>query len=352
MKRITIFFFHLSLQGCFRIINNYFFSLFVLKMGTNNSSTNNTPVDNPYKALVLEGGGAKGFSYNGLILGLDQYHILDDITHFGGTSIGALFALVLALGYKSVEVNEFILATNFSSLVSKSVESGSLILEIAAIPLTLYNFGMCKNDKVVSLVKEVIQKKISSIDPASLTFSQLQQITGKFLLVTSTNLNRQRVFYFSPDRTPDFPVYEEVCRSMNYPGVFEPILGSEGDYWVDGGVGDNFPLKEMSKYFPLQNILGAQLIAPGDTDDNTETLYNGRMEIKNDLQYLEAIINTMMVSRQNCDLYKDFWDNNIPLNVEKITVFDLSFTREQKEKIREDALTSTRAFIMKKFNLQ
>src|SRR5215207_6715708 len=53
----------------------------------------------PYKNLVLEGGGVRGFAYAGAFQVLDSLGILQHIERVGGSSVGAIQATLLAIGY-------------------------------------------------------------------------------------------------------------------------------------------------------------------------------------------------------------------------------------------------------------
>src|SRR5437868_2977297 len=54
--------------------------------------------------LVLSGGGAKGYAYIGLIQYLEEAHLLPQIRTILGTSIGALFGTMIAIGLTSREM--------------------------------------------------------------------------------------------------------------------------------------------------------------------------------------------------------------------------------------------------------
>ena len=51
----------------------------------------------PFRNLVFEGGGVKGSAYIGAIRALNEEGILPEIQRFGGTSAGAITALLLGL---------------------------------------------------------------------------------------------------------------------------------------------------------------------------------------------------------------------------------------------------------------
>jgi NTE family protein len=51
--------------------------------------------------LVFEGAGIRGLVYGGAIAGLEAHGVLKNIRRVGGTSSGAITALLLCLGYNA-----------------------------------------------------------------------------------------------------------------------------------------------------------------------------------------------------------------------------------------------------------
>ena len=100
---------------------------------------------------------------------------------------------------------------------------------------------------------------IKNVDPSTLTFRDLHNITGCKLVVGGTNITNKLSLPFSVDATPDFPVVDAICLSMSIPGLFKPTLiagevklGNDRDipahnyrykgYFVDGGMLNNIPI--------------------------------------------------------------------------------------------------------------
>ena len=52
-----------------------------------------------FKNLIFEGGGVKGIAYVGAIRELENRQIMKNIKRVGGTSAGAINAVLLTLGY-------------------------------------------------------------------------------------------------------------------------------------------------------------------------------------------------------------------------------------------------------------
>ena len=81
---------------------------------------------------------------------------------------------------------------------------------------------------------------------ATVGFEDFVALTGVDLCLTGTNLTTRRPAFFSARYTPKFPVAEAAAISMNFPGVFKPIvIDSPADlagFWIDGGLLNNLPI--------------------------------------------------------------------------------------------------------------
>ena len=58
--------------------------------------------------LVFSGGGLKGIAYVGCIKALEEYDIIPNIKCISATSIGAIFAYGMLLGYSSYQLQELL----------------------------------------------------------------------------------------------------------------------------------------------------------------------------------------------------------------------------------------------------
>lgn len=104
--------------------------------------------------------------------------------------------------------------------------------------------------------------------PGKLNFEQFFEITGVNLVVTGTNISRQRPAYFSALHTPMFPVAEAVAISMNIPVLFKPVVIESPDelagFWVDGGLLNNLPIHAFDD--PRQQAFWQCRLAKEPTD--------------------------------------------------------------------------------------
>jgi len=73
-----------------------------------------------FRNLVFEGGGVKGIAYVGAMQVLEQRQALKGIKRVGGTSAGAINALLFSLGYTIVEQREILSSSNFKDFMDDS----------------------------------------------------------------------------------------------------------------------------------------------------------------------------------------------------------------------------------------
>ena len=73
-----------------------------------------------FRNLVFEGGGVKGIAYVGAMQVLAERGLLNDIRRVGGTSAGAINALIFALGYDLAEQQGILRSTDFGKFMDDS----------------------------------------------------------------------------------------------------------------------------------------------------------------------------------------------------------------------------------------
>lgn len=72
------------------------------------------------EVLVLQGGGAKGMSYAGVIEAMEDSGYLKGIKMVAGTSAGALIGLPVAMGYKAEEITQIVMHGRFAHFFAES----------------------------------------------------------------------------------------------------------------------------------------------------------------------------------------------------------------------------------------
>lgn len=199
-----------------------------------------------YENLVFEGAGIRGLAYSGVIKQLEDHAIMPQIKKVGGTSAGAITALMISLGYNSTEIYDIISTTKFQKF-----NDGQFIF-IGGFSRMNKKYGWYKGGAFIKWLEQLIENKTGDKD---ITFSQLAQKGCKELYITGTCLNKQKLLIFSAQTYPNMKIKDAVRISMSVPIYFEAVfIDQEGkvykkpnakknlDVVVDGGVIGNFPI--------------------------------------------------------------------------------------------------------------
>lgn len=237
-----------------------------------------------WENLVFEGGGVKGLAFISALRALEEGNVisLDHIKRVGGTSAGAMTALLVGLGFSFDEIEHLsniktlegctlpqikfselldgpheatILATknkdwSKESKLCEQLTSGpigaikasvkgtaSAIANAKTLKNTYYpmlkqlnsNLGVCSGKTLYDLADMLIRhqyanklgKKVEEISE-SVTFQQLRDAGFKELYFVGVNTETGLVEYFSHEKTPHMLVANAVRISMSIPGVFTP----------------------------------------------------------------------------------------------------------------------------------
>jgi len=203
-------------------------------INTFNDSLNLKEKPKKIKTLCFSGGGVKGIAFVGALDRLLEKNIfcLSDIKCYVGTSIGSILSFLLNLGWNIHEIKDFVLNFNFNKLTS----------EINSISF-FQKFGIQDGDRLQLLLVKFLESKLNVKD---ITFEELYNKTNKKLLIIGTNLTKSEEVVFSYKNTPNFSVILALRISVSVPIIFTPIE-YENQFYVDGGIVNNFPLNHCSK---------------------------------------------------------------------------------------------------------
>jgi NTE family protein len=175
-------------------------------------------------ALVLGGGGLKGFAHIGVLRALEERGIVPDV--YAGTSIGALIGAARLAG---ATVDS--LATRAEALKRKDL-------------FRLNHFGMLL-DRMRSpsiYQEEPLREMIANAIP-DLKFNELP----KRLLVNTVDLDEGARVVWGLPGLEDIAVRDAVYTSCALPGFFPP--GRVGTRTcIDGGVVDNLPVSVVAHF--------------------------------------------------------------------------------------------------------
>ncbi len=182
--------------------------------------------------LAFSGGGTKGLAYIGVLKALEESGlVLGQITKISGTSIGALFGLLVALKYNSTELASLFLEMDMNRFRDISVMN------------LVDSFGLDSGKKLEKLIQLLLRNKGFA---DSVTFKQLHDVIPVRFYCVVTNLNDMSPMVLSNDTYPDLPVSTAVKMSMSIPLLFchSTLTNNKGNECivVDGGLTCNFPI--------------------------------------------------------------------------------------------------------------
>lgn len=252
----------------------------------------NDPSYRPKIGLVLSGGGAKGFAHIGVLKVLEEAGVKIDF--IGGTSMGSIIGGLYASGYNAAQIDSIFKKTNFDDLINDN------------IPRSSKNFYEKRNDELYAVILPFSNFKIGI--PEALSKGMYN-----YNLLSSLTRNVRHIRDFNKLPTPflcigtNIETGEEVLlnkgnlaqamiASAAFPSLFSPVE-IDGKLIVDGGVVNNYPIKEVRN-------LGADIIIGVDVQDDLLD----RHKLKDATRILVQITNLQSIDKmkkkvKNTDIY-------------------------------------------------
>lgn len=312
-----------------------------------------------FKNFVFEGGGVKGIAYLGALEVLADRDIISGIQRIGGTSAGAINAILLGLGFTLKETKDILWSLDFNNFMDDSwgvVRDTNRLVE---------QFGWYKGDYFRDWIGRLIKEKTGNSES---TFADIEAMKDKrnfkSFYFMGTNLSTSFSEVFSAEHTPRTCVADAVRISMSIPLFFAARRSARGDVYVDGGVLDNYPIKlfDRTKYLSTENFtepeyykkINAQF---NDADRpissyvyNKETL-GFRLDTKEEIavfrdhaepphtkidnffDYTWALIHTVIEAQQSSHLHGDDWARTVYIDTLGISTTDFDLTDSKKKEL-------------------
>jgi NTE family protein len=210
----------------------------------------------PKVAVVLSGGGAKGFAHIGVLKVLEEEGIPIDI--IVGTSMGSLVGGLYSVGYSANELEKICTDQNWQTLIFDDLPR-QYLSKTDRVLQQRYLFGLQVNEeKKISLPQGVIKGQNALNLLCGLTGSVPHDIDFSKLPISyacvAANLETGKEVVLNKGFLPT-----AMFASMAVPGVFQSPE-REGLILIDGGVVNNFPVDVAKK-------MGADIIIGVDISD-------------------------------------------------------------------------------------
>lgn len=218
--------------------------------------------DGKFDVVCLSGGGTKAIGHLGA---LHYYHEKgqldlgpDGAKDFPGTSAGSIINLLLIAGYAPIEILSEVYGIN--NFFAGGTGGASNIWDLIS------NYGFLSIDPPMKLVEKMVGKKLGKIP----TLWELYKLTGKRLISPAVNISKKPrpvLIYITPESHPNMRCTDVAKLSSKLPLIFQRVQYN-GEYYEDGGLGDNFPLEAVD--IRGKNVLG--VIVTGSDMGGNETL--------------------------------------------------------------------------------
>jgi len=248
----------------------------------------------PKIGLVLSGGGAKGLAHIGVLKTLEKYHIKPD--YIGGTSMGAIVGSLYASGYSAKQIDSLFRVMNFDDIMYNKYdrkyqyffnkEGGKKY--ILHLPFSINKMsaqlprGLSDSQKMFSTLADnfLHTGNINHFDKLKIPF-----------ICIATDITTGKQVLFNKGYLP-----EVVTASGLLPSIYNP-LEVQGKLLLDGGIVNNYPLKEVRD-------MGADIIIGSDVQG---TLLD-RSEITDLPAIMDQIVSfgmykKMPLKKANTDIY-------------------------------------------------
>ena len=242
--------------------------------------------------LILSGGGNKCSSFLGSLKYLIDNKIIDfkKIKKIIGVSGGMMYIIPLLLGYSIDETIKIFLNTNPKNLLNYDQFS---------IQNLINNYGIFENN-LMKYYCTIFQKYKQYNE---INLKELYQLSKIELIGKVVNVTKNRIEYISYQSHPNLKLSLLIQMTTCIPIIFQPILYKK-DYYVDGGMLDNYPLHVfdgkypgdpqavLNKVKPNPYTLGLKLMSNNEEHDLEVTK---RVDIATEKEFLCQLISTLYI---------------------------------------------------------
>jgi len=259
--------------------------------------------------VIFGGGAIRGIAYIGAVKALKELGI--ELGAFAGSSVGAIFAGLLAVGYNIEELKTLFLDINFDLFKDIHFGLGK-------------EFALSKGEVFLDWLRELIERKYygdvyNKSESLPVKFKDL----NKDLVIITTDLTNFKCKEFSKYETPDFEIAKAIRISSTMPGLMPPFKFEESEL-VDGDLQKSWPLWKLSKTLNSSEERILEFRLEGD--------YAGKG--KNAINFINTVYScvTSIATDFVVECYgnKDKYDYII-LNTGEVVIVDFNQPKEKRE---------------------
>ena len=281
----------------------------------------------PPRRLALCGGGMRCIAHIGVFRALERYGFLRCVKEVIGISGGALFALMVCLGYKVAEIEKLALELDFEALAHIEPET------LLDFPQSL---GCNSGQAMQQLVGSILKQK--GLSPTA-TFADADA-ASKFVVgfrCYATEVQTARSLEFSVAKTPNLAIVTALRATTALPFLYSPVQDPSAPHtlWTDGGVLHNVPFAFLSDHEKCHTWAVQFLAKTGGKPSE---------KIQDPLDYLQYIY-TAAFEMKNRFLYEKYPDQILQIPIPTKTALHFHLTKDDRQELITHAESITLSFL-------
>lgn len=291
------------------------------------------------EGIVFNGGGVLGIAHIGALKKLEELDILPKLNFFAGASVGSLLAAALSLGATYEYMENVISNLDFKNFMDETPFDS----EIIDASRLLLHYGWYKGKELEKFYKKVVHDLCGD---ENITLLQAYEKTGKYLLMTAYRANDGITVELTKDTYPHLEIYRALKWSSCYPFFFATekvsakdmsrYTGEEEEFdviFADGGILENYPIRNLSKVLDLSKIIGLHL-SPGEELDPAQSFCRETKVAvgppSNIVRFGFNMANAIYTQSINAHVSKDCWARTIPINIGRANSLNFNLTEREK----------------------
>ncbi len=271
---------------------------------------------------VFGGGGIRGLCYIGAVKALQEFNI--ELEAIAGSSVGAVFASLLAVGYNADEIKELFFEFNFNMFRDLNIN--------------IFNtdISLSKGEIFLDWLREKYSEKVFGNTHQKVYFKDIE----KNLQILTIDINTNTPHIFSKETTPDTEIAFAVRTSASLPGLMKPINEGEA-ILVDGDLIKSWPAWKIYNELNNKETRLLEFRLEGSRDDS---------DIKNPMDYVNSIINTIWyLSTEN--VFNEYHNNDrydfVVIDAKDVILFDFTLDKNTKQKLIDKGYQTTKTYFEK-----
>lgn len=273
---------------------------------------------------IFGGGGVRGMCYVGALKALHECSV--EIDSIAGSSVGAVFAALYAVGYSYEEIKELFINFNFNMFRDININ------------IFDNDFSLSKGEIFFDWLREKIEYKVFGDNPKNIKV-KFKDI-DKDLQILALDITTNTPYVFSKHTTPDEEIAFAVRTSAGMPGLMKPVNILDS-VLVDGDLIKSRPAWKVFKSFNTSDKRVLEFRLEGSKRGDV---------IKNPIDYLNTVISTIWYLCTD-EVYENYSENDrydfIVLDTKDVILFDFTIDNHVKEKLIEQGYKDTKNYLNK-----